>query len=139
MRRMNTLLPLGIMSLVLGVLLGALVEFPMVSAQTIEAGDGTASDFTLIKDAEEVGARFSLGYIQVIDDLASFGTDPDYTRAEERRETMADYADSLIPRFENLVDQLTNILTEIFTENGDLAAEYEALLLEYQAIEPTGG
>jgi hypothetical protein len=133
---MKALLPVGITSLVLGFLLGALADFPMASAQ---AGAGSppaplGDQGFHIEEAEDVGERFSSAYTHVIDDLLSFQRDPDYARAEMRREELVHYAGGLIPRFQALAGELQALLAELLVENEDLAAELDQLPADLESL-----
>ena len=137
---MNALLPLGITALVLGVLLGALVDFPSPPGQATQVAVTTLDSETFsFEQVEEVGAQLSSVYTSIIADLVSFREDPDYARAQVQREVMVVYAGDLAPRLQALADRLKSLFVQILAENPDLAAEYDALMTELETLESTAG
>ena len=113
---MKAILPLSIVCLVIGFLLGVLGSFP-IHGQAASLPETDTNVDTFSQEAvQEVGNRFSSMYSSVLEDLVSFQGDPDYQRAETQRQALVHYADLLIPQFQGLANDLQGELDELTAE-----------------------
>ena len=126
---MSLLVNLGMIAMVLTFLLGILSAFPgrsdattTAQVQQVEA----ASDEFSIDLVEVVGGLLGGSYMSVIDDVSSYQTDPNFERAESRRQEFSEYSDVLVGEFEGLVDELTSELDDLQTDQAELEASLEA-------------
>ena len=62
----------------------------------------TPSPASDLGSVDYVGNRFSTGIMSIVDEIASFQTDPDYERAETRRVEMVGVGEHMIDVFEGL-------------------------------------
>ena len=110
---MLTLVPIGVITVVLGFIIGVLGGFP-VQGGTIDSTSQTFEVDQFSKEiADEAGRRFGSAYTSVIDDLISYMDDPDLQRADDQREAMVEYATLIIPQFQDFAQSLQGKLDEL--------------------------
>ena len=115
---MTSALPIGVLSLVLSFLIGVLGGFPIQAAsasdptQTEAQAEGSSKEL-----AEMLGNVFLSKYSAVLDGLMEHQENPDYARAEAERAKLLGYGESLIPRFNELAQGLSEQLAEIAPED----------------------
>ena len=114
---MTSVLPLGILSLVLSFLVGVMGGFP-TGAETVASPEATIAqtDGSSKEAAEEFGNLFLSRYSAIVDGLLAHQDNPDYARAEAERVKLLEYGESLIPQFNDLAQELNQKLTEITPE-----------------------
>ncbi len=117
---MTAILPLGIITLVVGFLIGVLGYFP-IGADTGSGADAqTAGGNEFSTEAvEELGGKFLMGYTSVVEGLMSYQKDPDYERAERDRAEMTSYAKAIIPEFQGLAEELKGKLDTLTLGGSD--------------------
>ena len=114
---MGTILSLSIAGAVLTFLIGVLASFPVESASTTY--DLTDESYS-VEAVNEVGRLFSGNYMSLIDEMIAYQNDPDYNRAEARRQDMMDLGSSLTGRFQQFEQRMEAQLEELNTELADL-------------------
>ncbi len=117
---MTAILPLGIIALVVGFLIGVLGYFPIGadSSSSVDAQTADGNGFST-EAVEEMGSRFLSGYTSVVEGLMSYQKDPDYERAERDREAMTAYAKAIVPEFKGLADELKDKLDALTPGRSD--------------------
>ncbi|MBI2912173.1 MAG: hypothetical protein HYY05_08515 [Chloroflexi bacterium] len=113
---MTTVLPLGVIGVVMAFLAASLMAFPGVTAPEI-----TIDETYRPEAVQETGAMFEGVYASVIEGLISHQKHPDYQKAEATSQSMTAYGRSLLPRLEELRVRLRSQLDDLFA----LAASLE--------------
>ena len=111
---MTSLLPIGLISLVLGFLVSVMGGFS-ASAATTTTVPATVEQADTVSTgaAEEMGRKFLGGYTSIIEGLMEHQANPDYERAERARQEMVDLAEALVPQFQGLADQMQEKLDDL--------------------------
>ncbi len=111
---MSFLLPTCIISLVLAFLVGILGGFPTLDGEASDLEvDPIQAEQSNVEAAEEAADMFLSGYTSIIDGMMAHLENPDYEKAEEQRQAMAAYAESLQPQLKEFSDQLQEKLDTI--------------------------
>ncbi|MCH8870013.1 MAG: hypothetical protein IIC23_09455 [Chloroflexi bacterium] len=114
---MGSIIPLSIAGVVLAFLIAVLADFPIESAFTLR--DSSDESYS-VEAVEEVGSLFTGNYNAIINELVSYQTNPDYARAEARRQDMLDLGNRLTVNF-------TDFQTRLESEFDILMAQAEEL------------
>ena len=109
---MKLLLPLGIAVIAVAFLMGALSSLPVAnkayaSSQSLVASDGGHDAQVTRRPA----GLFSNKYTALIDDIASFQSNPDFRRADAKRQKIVDVSESSIALVENFESNLDSLVT----------------------------
>jgi hypothetical protein len=111
---MGSLLPLSIVGVVVAFLVGILASFPVQGVYTThDPGDERYSG----EAVREAGRLFSGNYMSLIDEIASYQTNPDYCRAEQRRQDMVDMAKTMTGQFEDFSERMEGELDRLGIED----------------------
>ncbi len=102
---MGMVASLGILGIVVAFLVGVLSGFPTLDMPL--PGPASAQDEAYSVEAvHQAAGLFAGSYMSLVNEIASFQQDPDYERAELRRQQMVAYGQSLMPRLQGLEQQL---------------------------------
>ncbi len=82
---MGSVIPLSIAGMVLAFLIAVLADFPIEEAVTLH--DPNDESYS-VEAVHEVGNLFTGNITSLIDEMVSYQTDPNYARADARREDM---------------------------------------------------
>ena len=112
---MTAILPMSVISLVLGFLVSVMGGFSGI------AGAGSPDESTAAPEvgssAEEMSVLFLGGYTAIIDGLMAHQEAPDYEKAEATRQEMVEFAQSLVPQFKGLADEMQEKLDHIVSQD----------------------
>ena len=120
---MKLLLPLGIAVTAVAFLMGALSSLPVAnkayaSSQSLVASDGGHDAQVTRRPA----GLFSNKYTALIDDIASFQSNPDFRRADAKRQKIVDVSESSIALVENFESKLQGVFDSLIGKLWDLVA-----------------
>lgn len=112
---MSTIIPLGFIGVIVAFLISVLGAFPTpgVSGSSLPGGETVISEEYSEEAVDEAANLFLGAYVSTIDDIISFQQDPNFQRAESRRQEMVDFATSHLPIFQNLEERLQGDLDEL--------------------------
>lgn len=111
---MTSLIPIGLIALVLGFLVSVMGSFSASAATTTTAPTTVEQAETVSTGAaEEMGSKFLGGYTSIIEGLMEHQANPDYERAERSRQEMVNLAEALVPQFQGLADQMQEKLDDL--------------------------
>ena len=120
---MGSILPLSIAGIVLAFLIAVLADFPIEGAVTLrDPGDESYS----VEAVEEVGSLFTGNYNSIIEEMISYQTDPDYARAEARRQDMLDLGNRLTGDFSDFKTRLDGEFSLLLDQADALASSTDA-------------
>ena len=111
---MGAILNLSIIGMVITFLLGILLAFPTGSTpedQSLPAQKSEA-EFS-VDDVHRVGQLFDGGFQSVLDELISHQTNPDFERADSKRQDMMNYASLMAEDFEKFEKTLEDKLNSL--------------------------
>ena len=109
---MTTILPLSLIGTIAGFLLVVMGQFPGIGNTVPPPSENATTDELVRQAADRFGSIFTF----VIDDVASFREDPDYDRAEFKRQELSIYAISILPEFQNFADEMRSRLMQATEE-----------------------
>lgn len=102
---MGLVASLGIMGIVVAFLVGMLSGFPTLDMPLPGQASAQERGFS-VESVHQAAGLFSGSYISLVNEIASFQRDPDYERAELRRQQMVAYGQGLMPRLQGLQQRL---------------------------------
>ena len=114
---MGSVIPLSIAGMVLAFLIAVLADFPIEEAVSLH--DPNDESYS-VEAVHEVGNLFTGNVTSLIDEMVSYQTDPNYARAEARREDMVDLG-------YRLTDDLSGFQTKMEGEFSLLMAQADEL------------
>ena len=94
---------------------------PDVTSVSQESQQTVDESFS-VEAINQAAGLFSSSYTSLIDDLVAFQTNPDFARAESRREDMTGFGFSLIGKFQDFEGRLQGEL-DILTAESDALEE----------------
>ena len=109
---MTTILPLSLIGTIAGFLLLILGQFPGIGGPAPPTTEDATTDELVREAAERLGSVFTI----VIDGVMSFQDDPDYDRAEFKRQELSIYAISILPEFQDFANEMRLRLDEATAE-----------------------
>ena len=119
---MGALASLSIIGTVITFMIGALGGFPLSSFSS-DTHNVTGDPSYSAEAVHEAADAFSGAYTSIIEELISFPRDPDYERAETRRQQVTDFATSLVGDFQDLEERLTGQLENLTSGGAGTTAE----------------
>ena len=124
---MTSIISLSMIGIIVAFLIGVLSGFPMpdMTVVSLESQQTVDESFS-VEAIDQVAGLFSSSYTSLIDDLIAFQTDPDFARAESRREDMTNFGVSLIGKFQDFETRLQGELGILTAESDALADELSA-------------
>lgn len=124
---MGSLIPLSIAGVVLAFLIAVLADFPIESAFTLR--DSSDESYS-VQAVEEVGSLFTGNYNAIINELVSYQTNPDYARAEARRQDMLDLGNRLTVNFTDFRTRLEGEFDILMAQAEELESSTETTTSE---------
>lgn len=100
---MSSIITLSVIGVVTAFLIRVLSGFPFEGVTTtVDPNDESYS----VEAVEEVGTMFTGNYMALIDEIVAYQTNPDYQKAESRRQDMAAMANTLKGDFQEFGDRM---------------------------------
>lgn len=116
---MGSIIPLGIAGMVVAFLTMVLSGFPITGGVDINQPMAQPETDDLdIEAVEEMGNRLSFVYCSIIEDIASFQSDPSVARANARRDEFVGYSKTLATRYQEFASQLQDKLDVLALDVG---------------------
>ena len=115
---MSVAIPLSIVGIVVAFMINVLGGFPISAGPSASpAVSGPIDEAYSTEAVDSAFKLFSGTYMSVIDELVSFQRDPDYERAERRRQDMVGYGISVMERYGALGDRLHGELDRLTAQS----------------------
>ena len=124
---MGSIIPLSIAGVVLAFLIAVLADFPIESASTLR--DSSDESYS-VEAVEEVGSLFTGNCNAIINELVSYQTNPDYARAEARRQDMVDRGNRLTVNFTDFRTRLEGEFDILMAQAEELESSTETTTSE---------
>jgi len=119
---MGSVITLRIVGMFLAFLIAVLADFPIGEALTFfDTNDESYS----VEAVHEVGKLFTGNVTTLIDEMVSYQTDPNYARAEARRQDMVDLGYRLTDDFSGFQAKMEGELSLIMEHADELTATEE--------------
>ncbi len=117
---MGVTITLGLIGIIVAIIIGVMASFPVPIDEVIPFDPNAGIDESFSEEkVGPAGALFVNSYTKVIDEVVSFQTDPDYVRADVRRQEFIGLADAYGV-------SLQEIKVRLVGDIGQLASEIEA-------------
>ena len=119
---MGSVITLGIVGMVLAFLIAVLADFPIDEALALcDTNDESYS----VEAVHEVANLFTGNVTTLIDEMVSYQTDPNYARAEARRQDMVDLGYRLTDDFSGFQAKMEGELSLLMEQADELTATEE--------------
>ena len=110
---MSLLFNLSIIGMVLTFLVGVLVTFPGQPSDPDQFASSTADNQFDIEKVNDIAELFAGSYLSVVNDISSHQIDPDFQRADAKREELTAYGNTLAGDFDGFQEMLTEQLNQL--------------------------
>ena len=124
---MGSIIPLSLAGIVLAFLIAVLADFPIESAVTLRDPNDESYSAEAVG---EFGRLFTGNFNAIIEELISFQTDPDYARADARRQEMVDLGNRLTGDFSDFGTRMEGEFSLLIELADELASSTDATVTE---------